>query len=108
MRSAGSSFVLSQQGRFVIHSADPQNARVIFTMHDSERANAAGARYTRGGQPEGIVCYFAGQTEIDGILFDKCHPGGIIATPESRANWKNVFYGKHNLAEPDKLYWDLK
>jgi hypothetical protein len=108
MRSSGSSFVLSQQGRFVIHSADPRNARVLFTMHDSERARAAGARYTRDGPPEGIVCYFAGQTEIDGILFDKSHPGGIIAPPETRAVWKNVFYGKHNLAASDELHWDLE
>ncbi len=70
--------------------------------------SAAGARYTRDGQPEGIVCYFAGQTDIDGILFDKCHPGGIIAPPGNRANWKNVFYGKDNLAAPDELHRDLK
>ena len=57
--------------------------------------------------PEGIGCYFAGRTEVDGILFDKVYPGGIIVAPEARANWTNVFYGEHNLAAPDDLYRDL-
>ena len=117
VRSAGSSFVLGRQGRFVIHSADPKKARVIFTMHDSKRAfardsdyraKASKARNMALWNPEGIVCYFAGRTEIDGIMFDKTYPGGIIVAPEARAKWKNVFYGNNNLAKPDKLYRDLK
>ncbi|MBT3199490.1 MAG: hypothetical protein HN350_06195 [Phycisphaerales bacterium] len=117
VRSTGSSFVLGRQGRFVIHSADPKKARVIFTLHDSKRALARDAAYRAKASkardmtlwnPEGIVCYFAGRTEIDGILFDKVYPGGIIATPEARAKWKNVFYGRDNLAAPEKLYSDLK
>jgi hypothetical protein len=117
VRSTGCSFVLGFQGRFVIHSADPKKARVIFTMHDSKRAITRDARY-RAKAPrsrdialwktEGIGCYFAGQTEIDGILFDRVYPGGIIVAPEARAKWKNVFYGKNNLAKPEKLYSDLK
>jgi len=117
VRSTGSSFVLGRQGRFVIHSADPQKARVIFTMHDSKRAitrdagyraKASKARDMALWNPEGIGCYFAGRTEIDGIVFDKVYPGGIIVAPEARAKWKNVSYGKNNLAKPEKLYWDLK
>jgi len=117
VRSVGSSFVLGSQGRFVIHSADPKKARVIFTMHDSKRALARDASY-RAKAPrsrdlslwgaEGIGCHFAGATEIDGVMFDNIHPGGIVATPEARAKWKNVFYGKNNLAKPEKLHTDLK
>jgi len=117
VRATGSSFVLGSAGRFVIHSVDPKKARVIFTMHDSKRAITRDVRYRAKApksrdmalwNPEGIVCYFAGRTEIDGIVFDKVYPGGIIATPEMRAKWKNVSYGKNNLATPEKLYWDLK
>jgi len=117
VRSTGCSFVLGQRGRFVIHSANPQKARAIFTMHDSERAIANDARYRAMASkardpaywnPEGIVCYFAGQTEVNGIVFDKVYPGGIIVAPETRAKWKNVFYASHNLAEPEKLYWKLE
>jgi len=116
VRSTGCSFVLGQQGRFVVHSADPQKARVIFTMHDSERAIANDARYRAQApasndmalwKPEGIICYFGGQTEVNGIVFDKVCRGGIIVAPEVRAKWKNVFYGQDNLAEPEELYCDL-
>jgi len=108
MRIAGASFVLTDQGRFVVHSADPEKARVIFKMHDSERARANGERYARGEKPEGIICYFGGKAELDGVMFDNVFAGGIIAPPAIRKTWKNIFYGKHNLAEPEKLYWDLK
>jgi len=117
VRATGSSFVLGQQGRFVIHSADPRKARVIFTLHDSKRAIARDTAYRAKAprardmalwKPEGIVCYFAGETDVDGILFDKTYPGGIVVAPEARAKWKNVFYGKGNLAAPEGLYWNLK
>jgi hypothetical protein len=117
VRATGSSFVLGSGGRFVIHSADPKKARVIFTLHDSKRAITRDARYRAKASkardmalwnPEGIVCYFAGRTEIDGIVFDKVYPGGIIVSPQARAKWKNVSYGRNNLATPEKLYTDLK
>ncbi len=116
VRSTGCSFVLGPQGRFVIHNADPKKARVIFTMHDSERAIANDARYRAGASksrdmalwnPEGIICYFGGRTDVNGIVFDKVCHGGIIVAPEARAKWKNVFYGENNLAEPERLYLDL-
>jgi len=117
VRATGSSFVMGSGGRFVIHSADPKKARVIFTLHDSKRAVARDAGYRAKARkardmalwnPEGIVCYFAGRTEMDGVVFDKVYPGGIIVSPQARAKWKNVFYGRNNLAAPEKLYWDLQ
>ena len=108
MRIAGASFVLSDKGRFAVHSTDPKKTRVIFKMHDSERAKDAGKRYNRDGQPGGLICYFGGKAELNGVMFDNVHPGGIIAPPAVWKTWKNVFYGKNNLAGPEKLYWDLK
>ncbi len=116
VRSTGSSFVLGPQGLFAIHSADPKTARVIISMHDSKRALARDADYRAKSpkardkalwNPEGIVCYFAGRTEIDGVLFDKLYPGGIVVAPDARSKWKNVSYGRNNLAEPEELYRDL-
>ena len=108
MRIAGASFVLSDKGRFVIHSADPKKARVVFRMHDSERAKLKGKRLIRNGTSGGLICYFAGKAELNGVMFDNVHPGGIIAPAAARKTWKNVFYGKNNLAEPEKLYWDFE
>ena len=104
-RTAGVSLLLGKQGRMVIYSADPAKARVIFKMHDSEKAKARGSRY---GHPEGIVLDFAGKAELNGVVFDNVHERGIMVSPETRATWQNVFYGEHNLAEPDKLYRNLK
>lgn len=45
--------------------------------------------------------------KADDMVFDNVLEGGIMVSAEQRAKWKNVFHGQHNLAEPDKLYWDL-
>ncbi len=108
-RTEGVSFLLGKQGRFVVHSADPTKARVVFKMHDSEKAKTkAKERGPSWGTPAGILLYFAGQADLNGVVFDNVLPGGIMAPATTRKSWKNVFYGKHNLAEPEKLHWDMK
>jgi len=102
MRGSGVSLLVGKEGRLRIHSIDPGKARVVFRMHDSERARTRGKRW---GDPEGIVLSFAGEAELDGVVFDKVLAEGIMATPALRAGWKNIFYGEHNLAAPEDLYW---
>ncbi|MCP4375182.1 MAG: hypothetical protein GY794_03235 [bacterium] len=104
-RLPGVSFLVSQKGRFIIHSADPAKARLVFKMHDSKRAKAVGKRH---GNPEGTVLAFFGKAELNGVVFDNVLEGGIMVSPEMRKTWKNIFYGKNNLAEPEKLYWTPK
>jgi len=105
IRTPGVSFLLGQEGRLVLHSADPTKARLIFKMYDSDKARERGKRY---GTPKGIVLDFEGKAELNGVVFDNVLEGGLMVSPEMRATWKNVSYGKHNLAEPDKLYWKPK
>jgi hypothetical protein len=105
IRTPGVSFLVSEAGRLVLHSADPTRARLIFKMHDSEKAKAAGKKY---GNPKGTVLAFFGKAELNGVVFDNVLEGGIMVSPKTRATWKNVSYGKNNLAEPEKLYWDPK
>jgi len=107
-RCSGVSFFLGEQGRLVTHSIDPAKARVVFKMFDSDRAKAKAREWGGWDTPEGIVLDFAGKTEFNGVVFDNVYEGGIMVSPEQRAKWKNVSYGKNNLAEPEKLYWDLK
>ena len=68
----------------MVHSADPENARVILKMHDSEKAKMRGMRYGTSG---GLVCYLAGKAELNGVVFDNVHAGGIIASPAVRKTW---------------------
>ena len=105
IRTPGVSFLVGEKGRLVLHTADPTKARLVFKMHDSEKAKAAGKKY---GNPKGIVLAFFGKAELNGVVFDNVLEGGIMVSPETRATWKNVSYGKDNLAEPEKLYWNLK
>ncbi len=104
-RTPGVSFLLGHQGRLIMHSADPTKARLVFKMHDSEKAKANGKRW---GNPKGAVLAFFGKAELNGVVFDNVLEGGIMVSPEQRATWKNISYGKHNLAGPDKLYWDIE
>jgi len=105
LRTPGVSLLVSKEGRLVMHTADPTKARLVFKMYDSEKARQRGKQY---GDPKGIVLDFEGKTELNGVVFDNVVEGGIMFSPEQRATWQNVSYGEHNLAEPEKLYWDLE
>jgi hypothetical protein len=74
-------------------------------MHDSEKARENGKRY---GNPKGIVLDFLGEAKLNGVVFDNILPDGLMVSPEQKATWKNVSYGEHNLAAPEKLNYDLK
>jgi hypothetical protein len=104
-RTPGCSLLVSKGGRLILHSADPAKARLVFKMHDSEKAKKVGERW---GDAKGIALAFLGQTNLNGVVFDNVLLDGITVSPEQRAKWKNVYYGENNLAEPDKLYWNLK
>jgi hypothetical protein len=104
-RTPGVSLLVGKKGRFVMHSADPAKARLIFKMHDSEKAKKLGKQW---GDAKGIVLAFFGESNLNGVVFDNVLKQGLMVTPEQRSKWKNIFYGDSNLAESDKLYYDLK
>ena len=108
IRCPGVSFLVGEKGRLVVHTVDPTKARLVFKMHDSEKAKARGKGRGDFGNPKGIVLDFLGEAKFNGVVFDNILEDGIMVSPEQRATWKNVSYGEHNLAEPDKLYWDPK
>jgi hypothetical protein len=106
-RAPGASLIMKERSSFRVYSADPEKARVIIKMHDSEFAKERGKKYEdRAGAAEGIVCVFAGETDLNGVVFDNILEGGIVVSPEKRENWKNIFYGTNNAAKPEDLYWD--
>ena len=97
--------LVGAEGRFAVHSADPSKARVIFRMHDSDKAKAQSLRQGRGEwKPEGIAFHFAGESRLNGVVFDNVLEGGIAAPASVRKTWKNISYGENNLAEPEKLH----
>ncbi len=105
IRCPGVSFLVGEKGRFVVHTVDPTKARVVFKMHEGEKARARGKGRGDFGDPKGIVLDFLGEAKLNGVVFDNVLEDGIMVSPEQRAIWKNVSYGTNNLAEPEKLYW---
>ncbi len=125
-RTSGASFVLGQGGRMVVHSSDPTKARVIFGPRDrnlpvsqymvpkemwqyTKRVDKAATGpspelWTQPGIPTGITAVFIGDTDFNGVVFDGFYEGGIHVTPEARKKWRNVSFGEHNQAAPDKLF----
>ncbi len=104
MRGGGASLIVASGGRFTIHSADPTKARVIFQQYDPEQTVARSRSY---GPSDGLAFYIAGNAALNGVVFDNVLEGGIMAPAAMRKTWKNVSYGKNNLAAPEKLHWDM-
>lgn len=104
-RCPGVSLLVGKKGRLVMHSADPTKARLVFKMHDSEKAKRLGRQW---GNAKGIVLAFLGEANLNGVVFSNVLEDGIMVSPEQRTKWKNIFYGTQNLAEPDRLYWNVK
>ncbi|MEX0654647.1 MAG: chitobiase/beta-hexosaminidase C-terminal domain-containing protein [Phycisphaeraceae bacterium] len=117
-RTNGASFVLGSTGRMVIHSADPENARVIFRPRPKDWPNPAVAPwhspFIRDGRatpelwqqpdiPTGVAAVFLGETDFNGVVFDGFYKGGIVARPDDAAQWKNVSYGSDNHGQPHAL-----
>jgi hypothetical protein len=108
-RTKGGSFVLGESGRLVVHSADPEKARVVFCPRPADAPVAASN--VRGGNktvPKGVAAVFAGETDFNGVMFDGFYKGGIIVDPKARARWRNVSFGPNNLADADELFQDLR
>ncbi len=103
-RTPGVSLLVGKEGRLIMHTADPTSARLVFKMHDSEKARKLGKQW---GNAKGIVLAFFGESKLNGIVFDNVLEEGLMVSPAQRAKWKNVFYGENNLTEPDELYYEL-
>ncbi|MFQ3577997.1 MAG: hypothetical protein SNJ52_03180 [Verrucomicrobiia bacterium] len=108
-RAAGASIVLGESGSIVMHTSDPQKARVIFRPLPKEwmilRGEVQGEDFWAGdNRPTGIAAVFRGQTAFNGVQFDGFYKGGIVVDPEARARWQNVTFGPNNQAPPEELF----
>lgn len=109
-RTKGASMVLGPTGTMITHSADPDRARVIFCPRPDDApysSYAVGDRAQGREMPTGIAAVFAGQTQLDGVVFDGFLAGGIVVDPQAARRWKHVSFGEHNQAPPDQLFRDI-
>ncbi len=106
-RLRGASFVLGETGKMVVHSKDPETARVIFCPRPKDSHFSSYAIGKRAGgreMPKGITAVFRGETQFNGVVFDGFYKGGIAVSPEARRKWKNVSFGKENHGKPQELF----
>ena len=123
-RTSGASFVLGETGKMVVHSADPQKARVLFQPRSKELPvdqyvvdRKTGLwEYVKRNQtpkkefwdsdltPDGVTAVFLGETDFNGVHFEGFYEGGIVVKTGDRSRWKNVTFGKNNAAEQEKLF----
>jgi hypothetical protein len=100
--------ILYKQGVIAVHSADPEEARLVFRWHRLPTQSFA----FKGGEPpevkalpHGIDFLLLGKTQFDGVEFQDTLAGGILMPdPSARQSWKHVTFGKGNFAEPEKLF----
>jgi len=121
-RASGASWIFGPTSRAVVHSADPQSARVIFAPRSRDLPlRGAGPKefHVRPGGgahlapkpeiwdhpevPKGVIAVFRGETDFNGVVFDGFYEGGIVVDPAQAAKWQNVTFGPANLATPDRL-----
>lgn len=126
-RMRGASWVFGESSRIRMHTVDPQTARVVFSprprnlpirdsdTHGNEQLaqSVDGQNYPpkpelweQPGIPNGVAAIFRGDLQLNGVVFDGFHPGGIVVAPETRAQWQNVFFGPNNHGTPQELLRD--
>jgi len=123
-RTGGASFVLGATGKMEVHSANPAKARVLFQPRSKDLPvsqyvvdkktglwdftpkdkPAAKEFWDSEITPDGVIAVFLGETDFNGVHFDGFYEGGIVVKKSARSGWKNVTFGKNNMAEPDKLF----
>ncbi len=100
--------VLHKEGTFIVHSADPKTARLVFNWH--RRPNESfplkdGEPEEMAALPHGIEMVLLGEAQFNGVEFDDVIKGGIhMADPAMRSTWKNITFGSSNFGKPDELF----
>jgi hypothetical protein len=91
--------MLRPQGRMAVYSADPAKARLVFRQWRDEKNQDLPANEQK------VQMMLLGKTDLNGAVFDEIDAGGIeLADVAARSQWKNVFFGTGNAAEPDALF----
>jgi len=105
----GKGFSVSKEGKLRMSSADPKTARVVFRYLDRDMGpqwceKIKGAPYSE--LPRRIDLLLLGDIELDGVLFEDTHKGGIrLGDLGMKGKIKNVTFGKNcGSAKPDEMF----
>jgi len=108
--------VVTESGKVRVHSEAPSEARLVLRWHGHHgRGSDSGTAFLNvetqqqqklWEQIRGRICAaFLGDVQFNGVVLDHFHKGGILlADMDMPQQWKHVYFGEHNEAEPDKLF----
>jgi len=109
-------FHVTRKGRFRIYSADPTKARAVFCFHGRETSvTDAGINYSwnelgknkalYAKLPRRIDLVLEGDVEMNGVLFQDVHKGGIrLADLAMKEKFQNVFWGSNCGGKPEEMF----
>jgi len=109
-------FHVTPKGRFRIFSADPEKCRAVFCFHGRETSvGDAGFNVhpTELGKrsdlykklPRRIDLVLEGDVELNGVLFDDVHKGGIrLRDMAMKDTFQNVFWGEKCGGKPAEMF----
>ncbi|NBB72992.1 MAG: hypothetical protein GVY35_04855 [Bacteroidetes bacterium] len=105
--------IVQKDAQLRVFSKDPSKARLVFAHHglpgDGEegmpRKDKQPEKYSiYMGLPRLIGAVFLNDPQLDGVVFDDFHKGGILlGNPSVRSKWKNVVFGPGNEGKPEEL-----
>jgi len=105
----GKGFILEQGATMRMTSADPKTARVVFRYLDRDMGpqwceEIKGVPYRE--LPRRIDLVLLGDVEMDGVLFEDTHKGGIrLGDLGMQSTFKNVTFGKNcGSTKPEEMF----
>jgi hypothetical protein len=105
--------IVQRDAQLRVFSKDPSKARLVFAYHgllgDGEEGMPKEDKQPEKykiymGLPRLVGAVFLNDPQLDGVVFDDFHKGGILlGDPSTRAKWKNVVFGPGNEGKPEEL-----
>jgi hypothetical protein len=105
--------IVQREAQLRVFSKDPSKARLVFAHHgllgDGEEGTPKEDKQPDKyriymGLPRLIGAVFLNDPQLDGVVFDDFHKGGILlGDPDVRSKWKNVVFGPGNEGKPEDL-----
>ena len=95
--------VVNPQGKFLVHSADPQKARLVITWN-----GLSSRQHEKSEEPDPISrtidLVLQGTVARAGIHVDHVRVGGIHLADQTLRTTGAFTFGEHNVGKPDQLF----
>jgi hypothetical protein len=95
--------VVNPKGSLLVHSADPQKARLVFTWN-----GLSSHLHKNPDKPDPVARHvdlvLQGQVSLAGVHFDRIRTGGILIADPAMRSRGIITFGEGNQSRPDELF----